>query len=226
VYYKFGLLRCLIDRTFKINNTWVGFDKDIKDLTLVLQNNQFPHKIIDSELKSYIDQKMNPLVVNTVIELNVRYFKLPFIGAYSNYTKMKIKKIVHKYCKDVFVKLIFTTNKIQNSFCLKETLPKLLKSHVVYKFSCAGCNASYIGETSRHLTTRINEHLKSDKHSHVYKHLNLSINCKNLNNCDSFQILDSAPTKHKLKIKEALHIKWENPTLNKQNNHYNINLSV
>jgi hypothetical protein len=224
--YKISLIRCLIDRTFKINNTWLGFDKDIKNLSLVLQNNQFPQKIIDSEIKSYIDKKMNPLMSNTVNDLNIRYFKLPFIGIYSNYTKMKINKIIHKYCKDILIKLIFTTNKIQNSFCLKEPLPKLLKSHVVYKFTCASCNASYIGETSRHLTTRINEHLRSDKQSHVYKHLNLSLNCKDLNNCDSFQVLDTAPTKYKLKIKEALHIKWENPTLNKQNHHYNINLSL
>ncbi|XP_065667600.1 uncharacterized protein LOC136087905 [Hydra vulgaris] len=111
-------------------------------------------------------------------------------------------------------------------FFINESLPKLLKSHVVYKFSCAGCNASYIGETSRHLATRINEHLKSDKQSHIFKHLNLSLNCKNLANCDSFEILDNAPNKHKLKIKEALHIKWESPSLNKQALHYTINLSI
>ncbi|XP_065671709.1 uncharacterized protein LOC136089584 [Hydra vulgaris] len=220
--YKFGLVRCLIDRTFKINNSWFGFDKDIKNLSLVLQNNKFPQKIIDYEIKSYIDKKMNPSVSNIVNSLNIRYFKLPYIGMYSNYTKKKISKIVHKYCKDILIKLIFTTNKIQDCFCLKESLPKLLKSHVVYKFSCAGCNASYIGETSRHLATRINEHLKSDKQSHIFKHLNLSLNCKNLANCDSFEILDNAPNKHKLKIKEALHIKWESSSLNKQALHYTI----
>ncbi|XP_065680545.1 uncharacterized protein LOC136094510 [Hydra vulgaris] len=155
--YKFGFVRCLIDRTFKINYTWVGFDKDVKNLLLLLLNNKFPQKIIEPEIKSYIDKKMNPSVSNIVNSLNIRYFKLPFIGIYSNYTKMKISKIVHKYCKDILIKLIFTTNKIQDCFYLKESLPKLLISHVVYKFSCAGCNASYIGETSRHLATRIND---------------------------------------------------------------------
>ncbi|XP_065651024.1 uncharacterized protein LOC136079229 [Hydra vulgaris] len=52
--YKFGLNRCLIDRTFQINNSWFGFDKDIKNLSLVLQNNKFPQKIIGYEIKSYI----------------------------------------------------------------------------------------------------------------------------------------------------------------------------
>ena len=30
-----------------------------------------------------------------------------------------------------------------------------LKSSVVYKFTCAGCESQYVGETSRHLATRI-----------------------------------------------------------------------
>ena len=30
--YKLGLIRTLVDRTYKINNTWVGFHEDIKKL--------------------------------------------------------------------------------------------------------------------------------------------------------------------------------------------------
>ena len=38
---------------------------------------------------------------------------------------------------------------------------------VVYKFLCTGCNAYYVGESSRHLSTRVHEYLVSDKNSHV-----------------------------------------------------------
>ena len=44
-------------------------------------------------------------------------------------------------------------------FSVKDPVPFDLRSRVVYKFLCAGCNASYIGETSRHLSTRVREHL-------------------------------------------------------------------
>ena len=30
-----------------------------------------------------------------------------------------------------------------------------------------GCSACYIGETTRHLSSRIVEHLKTDKNSHI-----------------------------------------------------------
>ncbi|XP_065664801.1 uncharacterized protein LOC136086432 [Hydra vulgaris] len=91
--YKFGLFRCLIDRRFKINNSWVGFDKDIKNLSLVLQNNKFPQKIIDYEIKSYIDKKMNPSVSNIVNSLNIRYFKLPYIECTLITLKGKFQKL-------------------------------------------------------------------------------------------------------------------------------------
>jgi len=35
--YKIGLVRTLIDRTFKINNTWSGFHNDVKHLTFILR---------------------------------------------------------------------------------------------------------------------------------------------------------------------------------------------
>ena len=43
-----------------------------------------------------------------------------------------------------------------------------LKSFLVYKFVCARCNSSYIGETCRHFKTRIDEHVKKDKKYNIY----------------------------------------------------------
>ena len=91
---------------------------------------------------------------------------------------------------------------------------------MVYKFTCDCCGAIYIGETSRHLPTRINEHLKTDTSSSVYKHLNgnnrQSRRCKRTCNADCFVILDHAATTHQLKIKEGLYIARDSPVLNKQ----------
>ena len=42
---------------------------------------------------------------------------------------------------------------------------------------------------------------------------------------ESISILDTASTPFQLKIKDALHICWENPSLNKQVNHVNLTLS-
>ena len=87
-----------------------------------------------------------------------------------------------------------------------------LRSCVVYEFSCAGCNAWYIGETTRHICTRVHKHLVSDKASHAYKHLQSSGTCRDSCSAESFTILDSAASSFQVKIKEALYIKWEIPT--------------
>ena len=57
-------------------------------------------------------------------------------------------------------------------FSVKDFVPQSLSSRVVYNFTCAGCNACYIGETTPHICTRVRAQLVSaDKSSHVYKHL-------------------------------------------------------
>ena len=54
-----------------------------------------------------------------------------------------------------------------------------------------------------------------------------SADCLNACSRDCFSILDTARTKHQLRIKEKLFISWLKPTLNKQKSyHYTISLSI
>ena len=94
-----------------------------------------------------------------------------------------------------------------------------MKSFLVYKFTCASCSSSYIGETCCHFKTRIEEHIKKDNKSHIFKHLHSTATCFDSYNSLSFKIIDKANSKFDLKIKEALHINWRKPCLNTQPNH-------
>ena len=95
----------------------------------------------------------------------------------------------------------------------KFVCPKSLKSFVVYKFVCSCCNASYIGETTRHLSTRIKERLETDKESHIFAHLVNNETCK-------------APIPSRLKLKEAMHIIRKKPLLDKQQKHVSVSITV
>ena len=181
---------------------------------------------IDREIKTHLGKQFSiesPKVSNTI---KFSYYKLPYIGHFSKTTKQKLKKICDQYCKDLSVKIVFTPFKVGDSFSVKDAIPKLLKSFVVYKFVCPGCNACYIGETTRHLSTRIEEHLEKDKKSHIFKHLDENHKCKNLSTPDCFQIIDSASSKFRLKLKEAMHITWTKPSLNRQLIHVSISITV
>ena len=73
--------------------------------------------------------------------------------------------------------------------------------------------------------THVREHLLSDKSSHVYRHLQSSRACRDSCATESFTILDSAASKFQIKVKEALHIKRENPIFNQQLKHLDLSLS-
>ena len=68
------------------------------------------------------------------------------------------------------------------------------------------CNSSHIGEICRHLKTRIEEHIKKDNKSHIFKQLHSTATCFDLYNYLSFKIIDKANSKFYLKIEEELHV--------------------
>ena len=82
--------------------------------------------------------------------------------------------------------------KLRSFISYKDAPPKSLQSYVVYQFTCAGCKARYIGETKRHLNTRIKEQLGKDKKSHIYSHLQEHPQCQEKVNFDCFEIIDHA----------------------------------
>ena len=168
----------------------------------------------------------NEQASNTTESTTPRYYKLPFVGAYSSVAREKVKKVLEKYCKDVNIRFIFTTCKVGSYFSNKDPLPRDLASHVVYKYACASCNACYIGQTHVHYMTRVHEHLVTDKASSVYKHIHDNSDCMHAANTDSFSILDRADTRFKLKIKEAIHVNTCNPALNVQKISYKLSLLI
>ena len=115
---------------------------------------------------------------------------------------------------------------MKNYFPYKDQIPIDLKSFLVYKFTCASCSSSYIGETCRHFKTRIEEHIKKDNKSHIFKHLYSTATCFGSNNSLCFKIIDKANTKFDLKNKEALQINWRKPNLNAKQNHLALSFSL
>ena len=101
-----------------------------------------------------------------------------------------------------------------------------MKSFLGCKFTCASCSSSYIAKTYRHFKTRIDEHMKKDNKSHIFKHLHSTATWFNSYNSLCFKIFDKANSKLELKIKEALHINWRKPNLNAQQNHLVLTLSL
>ena len=177
--YKISLFKCLIDRSFKIWNNWNSFHNDIENIKSNLIKNAYPPFLIDKVIKKYLDYKFSSNQNQLKDTPGVHFFKLTYIGNLSHHIKKKRSKL----CKEFFklfkefykenfnIKLVFNSFKIKNYFSYKDPIVDGLKSFLVYKFTCASCSSSYIGETCRHFKTRIEEHIKKDNKSHIFKHL-------------------------------------------------------
>ena len=112
---------------------------------------------------------------------------------------------------------VFNTFNVSNYFSLKCQTPKQLLSNVVYKYTClCDTNITYIGKTKRHMAVRILEHLKYEDvkpESEIKSHLGSCNVCKS-SSLDNFEILQKCKTDDEAKIKEAMFILKQNPSLN------------
>ena len=162
----------------------------------------------------------------SVDESNINYYKLPYIGKFSKECQHSISEICNKYCKNLKIRLSFSLLKTGSFFTAKDRIPVDQRSFVVYLYSCTSCNARYVGETTRKLMVRVNEHLNVGKGSVIFDHLKSNQQCKEACDKTSFKILDQARTHFVLKLKESMHIELEKPTLNKQLYHINLSLTI
>lgn len=100
----------------------------------------------------------------------------------------------------------------------KDSVPRLQRTNVVYKIDCADCDASYVGQTSRRLSTRISEHRlhigrNTNTKSVITDHrLHYNHNFK----WDDVTVLDNEPNFYKRILSEAIFIKRQTNGLNFQ----------
>lgn len=107
------------------------------------------NKIVLLYIKQYLSNSFAPTVPASVIrspyEIRTHYYKLPFVGPFSTNVQHRIKRLTQCCCKNLVIKLVFDPYKIKNLFSAKDAISNLSPSLVVYKFSCAGCSACYVG---------------------------------------------------------------------------------
>ena len=87
-----------------------------------------------------------------------------------------------------------------------------MKSFLLYKFTCAASSSSYIGKTCRQFSAKIEEHIKTDHKSHIFKHLHSTVTCFDSYNSLCFKIIDKANSEFDLKIKDVYILTGENVT--------------
>ena len=79
--YKVGLICTLVDRAYKINNSLLSFNKDVKKLTHIFTSNQFLEHLVNKVVSTYLDENNTYALSDNNDSL---YFRLPYLP-FSNF---------------------------------------------------------------------------------------------------------------------------------------------
>ena len=122
----------MLHYAFKISSFWNFFDQEKQNIKNLLMENVYPSYLINKETKKFLEDKFTTKE-NTNIDHNnksVSYYKLPYIGSYSNSTKKKNYELCKTFCKNTIVKIVFSPFKLQDLFLFASCSEVLCCVHI------------------------------------------------------------------------------------------------
>ena len=102
-------------------------------------------------------------VSGAVFGPNTKKYKyaLPFTTFILKFSNLRNSCIIIPAFPQVSLRFIFQSGRwLPSFFPFKDRTSVLVRSRVVYKYTCQCCGALYLGQTARHLHTRISEHTR------------------------------------------------------------------
>ena len=155
--YERGLVYTLPDRYFKICSSFHYFHADVLKLKKFLLRSGSPEIFLDRCIRVFLDRLLcRPTKDSDSPPKNIIYFKLLFTGSHA----LQVSKLCSSAFPQVTSRFIFQSGRRLSSFFpFKDRTTMLMRSRVVYKYTCQWCGPSYLGQTRCHLHTRISEHM-------------------------------------------------------------------
>ena len=171
--YKRSVVIGFVHRIFRSCSSWKNIHLGLKDAKKILTNNQYPLPFIEENIKNTLnkilqkddsslpetvscDETLEPnACIHSIPDKEKFLFFLNYRGKPTEHFAKSLKKL-NAPCR-VVMTLIKTKSQISQ---LKTPVPRMLQSSVVYKITCPGCDASYVGQTQRILSQRFREHTR------------------------------------------------------------------
>ena len=109
-------------------------------------NNGFPKFTVEKCIRGFLDKKYNSTQVEQILDADpVLNFVFPYFGPQSEKLKLDIEKILGKYFSNLDFRIILVNNfKIGNFFKFKDSIPRAVRSSLVYQYSCVQCTSSHV----------------------------------------------------------------------------------
>ena len=223
--YAFKLNSCktLLHRAYSICSNWSRFHENIAFLTSYFQKNCYPSHLFPNMVKKFLDCILNPKAPCYDVPKKIVFVSLPYMGNFSFTVRKELTSCLSTLYPYVKFNFVFKNPlTIGSLFCFKDALPDLMRSCIVYEFTCPKCDfGKYVGCTYRLSRVRIDSHrgvshrtgctLNKKEFSAIRAHCQ---ECKHYIQYKDFKILSQAPGRYSLPFLESLFIKQLNPNLN------------
>ena len=165
---KFAALHSMINRAYTLPLSDQTRHTEIEKIRNIAQTHNFPEKTINKIINKIKNKTMIQSLgygTNTTIDNNnITFRKFTYAGQINE----KISKTLKKYNIHPIHK---TNNSISDILHNYKDKTEKWNKNGVYKIYCKECEATYIGETGRKLSTRLQEHKKDKIHSNVGRHI-------------------------------------------------------
>ena len=226
--YKIGLIHTLLFRIYTICSDRSNIFIEIGKLRKFMRKNEYPSNFLDKHVKLFFDKVFSKKTSmdNYDVPRKVVKINLPFMGTDSLRLRTKLTNIVRNYFPMCKVQISLNAGcRLGNFFRFKDKVPLNVRSLILYKFSCGGCNSIYLGKSKRHYLVRVFEHLgislaTGKRYSYNSKNNNNTAVLNHINNdtcnaaLDNFRIIGSARNDYSLCLKESLLIQLHKYNLN------------
>ena len=209
--YKHSVVAGFVHRIYRACSSWQYFHESLEKAKRILLMNQYPSFFSEPIIHKTLDNILNPESIPKKDKEQLEELKNSFkmFVQYRGKGTEHFARALHKLEAPCIV--VMTLRKTKTVLpSLKPPVDKELRSGVVYKIQCSRCQACYVGQTARHLTTRISEH--KTKKGPVKEHF---LNCDTEVTFESVDILASSSLgENTLLTLEALYIKDIRPSIN------------
>ena len=219
--YKSNLVFTLVYRAWQICSSYDAFDLEIKFLYQLFLNNGYSSTFFWNKANTMIGRLYAPSPPIPTVEKAKVFIPLDYYGRISDKFRVTVTKLVGDIYPQIKLHLAFRNrNTIGSMFQLKDRIPTMQRSRVVYKYTCGICRDTYIGKTMRRLATRVSEHRGRSERtgrasdcppfSAIRQHMESH---GSLVDPECFQIVTSSNGDINLKILETLAIHQQKPKI-------------
>ena len=217
--YKRSLVSSIIHRFFSLCSNYENFHAQLELYRQILNKNCYPTRLFDRCVRTFLENASQPKPAVHSAPKKILYFSLPYTGAHSLQIRTQISRLCSSAFPHLNIRFVFRpTLRLSQLFAFKDKIPNALRSCVVYSFTCRSCSATYLGQTVRHLHTRVSQHLgvslltgsksSNPTMSSILSHLDSSGHSASLND---FKIISCCSSPDELLIRESLLITNSNP---------------